>query len=331
MTKNDSHSPRKKGLLGRVVMIVASLAVFGYIGYSVDWTHTWSAIQQASGLWILVYCLIMIFAHFIRGWRWNMLTEPVGYNLNKRRSFYAVMTGYLVNVATSRGGEVARCAMASKSEKAPVEMLVGTVVTERIVDMLVMGSLSLLCLVWEYEAISGFLLRPLESGWIWASQHPEVVILGLAFSAAAFWIWRKRASKPSTPGDSLWSRFSGGLNSIFKLRQPGLFILSSYAIWIGYWLCMYVTLKALPMTADFTLSQSLAVMVFSAFGIIVPVPAGAGVWGVVAYGLHMVYGLELTSAETFGIFTVALSNLLLIVGGSVCYAAWLWESRKVRA
>jgi uncharacterized protein (TIRG00374 family) len=309
-------------------MIVASIAMFGYIGFSVDWTHTWSAIQKASGLWILVYGLIMLFAHFIRGWRWNMLTEPIGYTLNKRRSFYAVMTGYLVNVATSRGGEVARCAMASKSEKAPVELLIGTVVTERIIDMLVMGSLSLLCLVWEYEAISDFILKPLESGWVLVTENPLMIVLALALAVAAIWFWRKRSTHASAPSDSLWSRFSGGLNSIFKLRQPGLFILSSYAIWIGYWLCMYVTLKALPMTADFTLSQSLAVMVFSAFGIIIPVPAGAGVWGAVAYGLHMVYGLELTSAETFGIFTVALSNLLLIAGGSICYAAWLWESRR---
>jgi uncharacterized protein (TIRG00374 family) len=331
MSQTDSHSPRKKGLLGRVVMVVVSLALFGYIGFTVDWAHTWSAIRQASIFWILVYSLIMMMAHFIRGWRWNMLTEPVGYTLNKRRSFYAVMTGYLVNVATSRGGEVARCAMASKSEKAPVEMLIGTVVTERIIDMLVMGSLSLLCLVWEYEAISDFFLGPVVGAWHWAANHPLALVLALGAAVAIFLLWRRRSSTQSSSTDSFLSRFSGGLKSIFKLRNPGLFILSSYAIWIGYWLCMYVTLKALPMTAEFTLSQSLAVMVFSAFGIIVPVPAGAGVWGVVAYGLHMVYGLELATAETFGIFTVALSNLLLIVGGSVCYAAWLWESRTDRA
>lgn len=312
-------------------MIVASLAVFGYIGYSVDWSHTWTAIQQASGLWILVYCLVMIFAHFIRGWRWTMLTEPVGYALNKRRSFYAVMTGYLVNVATSRGGEVARCAMAAKSEKAPVEMLIGTVVTERIIDMLVMGSLSMLCLVWEYEAIADFLLNPLRKVWIWSAEHPIFLLGGLLALVALFLVWRNRSNSTESKGPSLLSRFSGGLKSVFKLRNPALFIVSSYAIWIGYWLCMYVTLKALPATADFTLSQALAVMVFSAFGIIVPVPAGAGVWGVVAYGLHMVYGLELATAETFGIFTVALSNLLLIVGGALSYAAWLWESRNIRA
>jgi len=331
MTPSRPHSPSWKALLGRILMILASLGLFAYIGFSVDWKQTGAAIQQASWSWIALYAITMSLAHFLRGWRWNMLSEPAGYTLNTRRSFYAVMTGYLVNVATSRGGEVARCAMAAKSEKAPVETLIGTVVTERIIDMLVMGSLTVLCFFWEYEAISEFLLRPLRGAWAWSCEQPLIWLALPGAAAITFWIWRKKSKASSESGPGFLSRFTGGLNSVFKLKNPLLFMASSYAIWLGYWFCMYFTLKALPATADFSLSASLAVMVFSAFGIIVPVPAGAGVWGVVAYGLHMVYGLELGTAETFGIFTVALSNLVLIVGGSLCYGAWIWESRKQRA
>ena len=136
-------------------MILLAAGVFTAIGFKIDWQQTANSVKNANLYWLLGATITMLYAHYLRGWRWNMLTEPAGYPLNKIRAFYAVMIGYLVNVATSRGGEFVRCAMAAKSEKAPVPTLVGSVVTERIIDLLVLMSLCLLCLGIQFQE-SGF-------------------------------------------------------------------------------------------------------------------------------------------------------------------------------
>lgn len=115
------------------------------------------AVQSANLGWLAAAVVFMLSAHWLRGARWTMLTEPAGYSLNKRRSFYSVMIGYLVNVATSRGGEIARCALSSKSEKAPVELLIGTVVTERIVDFIMLFMVCVAALITQFQYIYAFL------------------------------------------------------------------------------------------------------------------------------------------------------------------------------
>ena len=118
--------------------------MFYYVYDKTNWNQTFSSIKNVNIAWLSFAIVWLISSHVIRAIRWNMLTKPSGYDLNIRRSFYAVMIGYIVNTATSRGGEIARCATASKSEKAPVDFLIGTVITERIVDMLIM-SVSVFC------------------------------------------------------------------------------------------------------------------------------------------------------------------------------------------
>ncbi|MFM2299322.1 MAG: hypothetical protein RIR98_930, partial [Bacteroidota bacterium] len=137
-------------------MILLAVGVFTAIGFKIKWQETANSVKNANIYWLLAATISMLTAHYLRGWRWNMLTEPAGYPLNKTRAFYAVMIGYLVNVATSRGGEFVRCAMAAKSEKAPVPTLVGSVVTERIIDLLVLMSLCLLCLGIQFQEFYGF-------------------------------------------------------------------------------------------------------------------------------------------------------------------------------
>jgi uncharacterized membrane protein YbhN (UPF0104 family) len=69
-------------------------------------------------------------------------------------------------------------------------------------------------------------------------------------------------------------------------------------------------------------------LIFSSLGVIVPVPGGAGVWGTVAYGLTLIYGLPESHANTYGIFTVAFSNLLMIVFGALAYLLFFLNTKK---
>jgi uncharacterized protein (TIRG00374 family) len=308
-------------------MILLAVGVFTAIGFKINWQETANSVKNANIYWLLAATISMLTAHYLRGWRWNMLTEPAGYPLNKTRAFYAVMIGYLVNVATSRGGEFVRCAMAAKSEKAPVPTLVGSVVTERIIDLLVLMSLCLLCLGIQFQEFYGFfdqyIITPA------AKYYTPISLILLSGIWGVRYLKKRQARKPKTDGEpSLFEKFSAGLQSVLHLKQPLIFILTSFCIWFGYWLSGYCTLKSLDVNQHLTLANALGVLIFSSLGVIVPVPGGAGVWGTVAYGLTLIYGLPESHANTYGIFTVAFSNLLMIVFGALAYLLFFLNTKN---
>lgn len=317
------------------LLIVLTALIFLWIGLKTDWTATWNAILSSDLKWVAASVCIMIFGHWLRGYRWTMLTAPAGYPLNSKRSFYAVMSGYLINVATSRGGEVVRCAMAAKTEKAPADLLVGTVVTERIVDMLMLLLVCITGLIFEFQHLDGFfenfILTPLI---FFLSDSPYILIaLGLLAAIAFFYFtFRKKKKTDKVPGklSTLLSGFSKGLKTIFALESPALFFLFSVGIWFCYMLSGYCLLQSLPVTDHLGFGSAISLLIFAAVGIAIPLPAGAGVWGAISFGLQAVYGLGAQDAETFGIFNLAYQNLFSIMVGGICYLLMMIEIRKIK-
>ena len=314
-----------KKTLSRILMLVLAFAVFGYIGYKTDWVATWDAIQGANYGLIFIGALIMGLAHYLRGYRWSLPGESAGFPLNKRRAFYSVMAGYLVNAATSRGGEVVRCALTSKSEKAPVETLIGTVITERIIDLLSMVFMALLCLVIQFDVISNFAF---EVVWTPIKLNLNLIILALAGSGISYFIAKKLLPKKEKNPNGILQKLLSGINSVFQVKQKSTFWTISLGIWFCYWMSMYLQLEALEITAHLTIGNALAILLFSSLGIIIPVPGGAGVWYSIAYGLTFVFGLSDGNATTFGVFTVAFSNIFHILVGGICYGLLFFEVQR---
>lgn len=315
------------------LLIVLTALIFLWIGLKTDWSATWMAVLSADLKWVAASVVVMIFGHWLRGYRWNMLTKPAGFPLNTKRSFYAVMSGYLINVATSRGGEVVRCAMTAKTEKAPVDLLIGTVVTERLVDMLMLLLVCITGLMVEFEHIYGFfdryILKPVS---VFLTLKNILLLLALALMVLLFLKFRKKATTERPPGKiaTLLSGFSKGVKTIFSLQHPWLFFLYSAGIWACYMVSGYFLLQSLSVTAHMEFGSAISLLIFSAVGIAIPLPAGAGVWGAISFGLQAVYALNTKDAETFGIFNLAYQNLFSIFVGGICYLLMMVEMRKLK-
>lgn len=322
-----------------MLLLLLAAGVFILIGIRTDWSKTFQAVGSANLIWVGGAIGVMMISHWLRAARWTMLTEPAGYKLNKRRSFYSVMAGYLVNVATSRGGEVVRCALTAKSEKAPLELLIGTVVTERIVDlaMLILVCIGTLLTQFDlvYDFFAKYIITPLSAFLTLKNIAILVAIVVLGIVGILFLRRRnKNKQKAENIADEkgikgIINRFTGGLKTVFKLKSPIIFLLYSMGIWVGYWLSGYCLLQSLEITHHLGLFVGLGLLVFSAVGIAIPLPAGAGVWGALAFGLTTVYGIPSADAETYGIYNLAFSNLLMIVTGAICYILLWLEMQKL--
>jgi len=314
-----------KHLFTRALMVIFAIGVFVYIGVETNWVETWKAVKSANYFYILLSVIVMSSAHYLRGARWDQLSRAAGYPINHRRAFYSVMSGYLVNVATSRGGEVVRCALSAKSEKAPVETLVGTVITERIIDLVIMLFMAALALMLQFDVLYQFaepyVIKPILS-------NGPIIIIALLLALMFLYFWRKFTAKKEKTEGGLIQKLFQGINSAFELENKAKFISYSFAIWIAYWISLYFQLQSLEMTQHFTVFNALAILIFSSLGVIIPVPGGAGVWYAIAYGLTLVYGLPDESAKTFGIFTVAFSNIFHVFVGGISYGLLFFEMQS---
>ncbi len=239
-----------------------------------------SKIQASVGSlhWEFVFACfaITLGAHFLRAWRWKLLLEPMGYNARLRTSFYAVLIGYLTNYAIPRGGELARCGVMFGTDKIPVDKLLGTVVTERIIDLLLLFVIFMVTLFLEFSTINDFL----KLDQLWLLHHYFIyVLLAAGFSLLAFsLVFRK------TIAQFKWVRkiidflkgFNEGLLSVFKVKNQPLFWIQSIGIWVGFFFINYTFMHAMPMTENLPAKVVLVVLAMGAVGFAIPTPGGAG-------------------------------------------------------
>jgi uncharacterized membrane protein YbhN (UPF0104 family) len=287
-----------------------------------------SAWDKSSKTWLLLMAVVAFMSHFLRAERWRMLLVPSGNHVKLSNSFYSLMIGYLVNLAVPRGGEVSRCYNLYKLENTPVEVSFGTVVVERIIDVLCLLIVIALAFVVEWDKLIGFLSSlGVGSGgngkgihipfWAW------LVLAALAGLGIVAWRFRKNEKLLK-----VILGFKEGLMSVFQLKNKWLFIFYSLFIWFLYFLMSYCVIKAFDTTNELGFSAVLAVFALGAIAMAAPLPGGAGSYHtIVPLGLVMLYNLPKADAIAFVFIFHAWQTLTMIVGGVVSLIISYWIIR----
>ncbi len=291
-----------------------------------------SKIQEsiASLHWGYVFlCFITtLFAHFLRAWRWKLLLEPMGYKARLSTSFYAVMIGYLTNYAIPRGGELARCGVMFGTDKIPVDKLLGTVVTERIIDLLILMVIFILTLFIAFSTINNFV----HFDQLWALHHQLIYsLLGAGILALILLIiFRKLVVKlgPIQKILNVLKGFNEGLLSVFKIKNQLLFWAQSIGIWIGFFFINYTFMHALPITENLSWEVVLVVLAMGAVGFAIPTPGGAGSYHYIIKITLMFYMLSAADAEIYALVSHTAQAAFIAISGSICLYLAFIERKK---
>ena len=280
----------------------------------------WQKMGAAHPGWLVLCALCSIAALISRSMRWIQLTEPMGYRPRLSSTYHALMFGYLANMALPRLGEISRCGALSKSDRIPFENLVGTVIVERVLDVLLLAICMLLTALLEFDRLGHFmvneLLKPLadKAGGGTLIVFALILIAGTLALVAAF-----RMSKPPAFVQKIRGLAAGmatGLRSILQVRNKPLFLFHTLFIWLMYYGMSYCCFLALPETRTLGASAALFIMVLGGIGMSAPVQGGIGVYHtLVAQGL-LLYGLAQTDGIVYATLSHTISTLLLIVLGA---------------
>ena len=258
-------------------------------------------------LWVFAGIFLGALSHISRSYRWKFLIEPLGHKLGFINSVLTVFSAYLINYTIPRAGDIARGTMISKYEKIPFEKAIGTIVAERVVDVLSILIIILLGLIIEFERISekliSFIAKTDLSTLFWALFFFIVFLVTLYFIIKRFKFYTK--IKLFVNG------LIDGVTVIFKMKKRNQFIFHSIFIWLMYVLMFYVTSKAFVELHEVSFFQLTISFTLAALSIMFS-NGGIGIYPLVVDESLGWYGIQSTTGLAFG-WVMWLSQTLMVV------------------
>jgi uncharacterized protein (TIRG00374 family) len=293
---------------------------------------------QANFFWLFVSIAASLVAFVSRALRWNMLIEPLGYKPSISNTTAALMIGYLANLAVPRLGEVTRCGTLSRTEKVPFDSLLGTVIIERIVDVLSLLVLILLVAVVEFNRLGNLLMvnvyNPITNKLSGAIHSP--LFIGIFMSMVALIVLYFILKKKKNSG-TLSQKFLGILKSVFggidtirKLKSPLGFLFHTVLIWSMYFLMSYTCFFALQETSVLDWRAGLFVLVAGGMGMSAPVQGGLGTYHMLVSEGLMLYGIEKIPSLTFATLMHTSQTLVVIILGAFAFLYLFLKRRNAQ-
>jgi len=308
-----------------ILAITAFLIWFSLRGLQVKegenkWEYVYLTWQAADKGWLMMMAGLLMISHVIRAERWKMLMEPTGHTITLRNSLLSLMVGYLVNLVIPRGGEVSRCYNLYKLDNSPVEVSFGTVVVERLTDLLCLLMLLIIAFAVESEKLFAFIdSLPIQPSAL-PGKFTGLLLVGIAGVCGVlfFYLLAGRNQKLNAFLKKTLAGFKQGLSAVFKLEKKPLFVFYSIAIWGLYFMMSYCVILAFDETSHLGLGAVLSLFAIGSIAMAAPLPGGAGSYhALVPAGLVFLYQVPLSEAVAFTFVFHGWQTFNMMVGGAI--------------
>ncbi len=325
-----------KRYLKVVVFALIGIAILWYITKGQDLERIWQEFKEAQLIWILLAILAGCISHYLRALRWNLLIHSMNYKTKTSTTFYALMTGYLANLALPRLGEVTRCATLSKYGFVPFNSIAGTVVAERVFDMICLLSLILLTIVFQFSFLRDFLsvyvFDPLEI--LLQGNMITLMVAGIIVMAGFLFLWlyfRKVSHEKQSLSGKIKRQLMGfwkGMISLAVVERKMLFLTYSIFIWFFYFLTVYLCFFALEATSGLGVDSGLTILALGSLGVVAPVPGGIGAYHfIVIKTLTELMDIAIEPATSYAYLAHATQMVVILILGAY---SWMMLSAKAK-
>jgi uncharacterized protein (TIRG00374 family) len=265
--------------------------------------------NKANKSWIFLGVFLGLLSHLSRAYRWRFQLEPMGFNIKFGNSMMAVFATYLINYTIPRAGEVARASILTNYEKVPFEKGMGTIVSERIADLLVMLGIIIITLFLQFDFIYGFFIQKF---------NPVKIVIALMVIFVFVFISSKYIKKSKSNLALKIRTFISGLIegalSIFKMKKKGPFIFHTLFIWVMYLLMFYVTALSIEDLEGISAGAILIGFISASFSI-AATNGGIGSYPIAVFAAFSIFGIDKDPSYAFGWIMWASQTLMIIIFG----------------
>lgn len=271
-------------------------------------------IKEANPLYVSLSVLLGILGHISRAIRWNYLLEPLGYKPKLSNNVLIILTSYFANLGIPRTGEVLRATALSTYENVPFEKGFGTIVTERVIDVLMLLSIVFITFLLQSDVILSMLLeRGININGLLLLGAVGIVLLIL------FVVLIKKSQHPFALKIKTFVKgLLDGIFSILKMKRKWLFIFHTLFIW-GCYIGMFWVIKfTLTETISLSFSQLLVAFIAGSFAM-ATTNGGIGLYPIAVSGALTIYGISTVSADAFGWIIWIAQTLMIVVFGAISF------------
>lgn len=326
--------------MGKIIKIILrtclpfalGLGILGWMYRGTDWEAFRTCVMHdMKWSWMVLSLAFGILPQVARALRWNMALEPLGEHPRHRTCIDAIFLSYASSLVIPRSGEVTRCGTLKTYDGVSFTKSLGTVVTERLVDSLLMLLLSAAALLTQIPVVLRFLTATgTDFGQLPAHfSATGYLVTALCVVAAAFlsFVLLRRYSVFSK-GKDLMRNLWEGIISLRKIRNFPLYLFYSLLIWAGYFLHFYIAFFCFDFTVGIRPEAALLIFCVGSFAVLVPTPNGAGPWHFAVKTMLVLYGTAETNAVLFVLVVHTIQTALVVLLGALGWADLLLAGKN---
>jgi uncharacterized protein (TIRG00374 family) len=332
MEHSENLEKPKKSIAGNILKFVLPLVLGILILYflfrDTNIEEVWEIISHANYAILAFSLLFGLLGNTIRGYRWELLIRPLGYQAKVSTLNYAIYGGYAVNFVFARAGEFWRCGMVAKEEKIPFTKLLGTMLLDRILDMLLVVSI----LFAAFFLNMNLLLQQNEGRIEWirnilTSPLLYLVIVGIALILFIIFRFFNRNFIVKKCID-LVTGILKDIKAIWQMKTKTRLFLYSIAIWVSYFCYFYITFFAFNFTENLGLTAGLVAFALSSLSMGVPSNGGLGPWQLAVIASLTIYGVSKGEATAFATGVFAIQSIWVILCGLIGIAVLTLRKKR---
>ena len=255
---------------------------------------------------VLLSVFLSVLSHFSRAYRWSFMLEAIGYKTKIANNFMAVSVAYLMNIFIPKSGEVSRAVILDKYENVPFQKGFGTIISERIVDLLFLLFFTALACIIKFEVLYDYIFEAIPASILYVLAAGILLII----ISVPIYIRFSKSNINKRLKDFIIG-LKEGVFSILKMKKKGPFILHTFFIWGLYILSFYTAMHALPETSNISIGTIIITFVVGSFTFAFT-NSGLGTYPAAIAGILSVFGIAKTVGVALG-WIVWISNISSIV------------------
>lgn len=284
-----------------------------------DWDSLWQALNEGMDWnWMWFSLPFGVLAQLFRALRWKQTLTPLGEHPRLSTCIHAIFLSYASSLVVPRIGEVLRCGVLKRYDDVSFAKSLGTVVTERIVDTVLMLLFSVVIIFSQMKLFTAFLsqtglsfedfITRFSTAGYWVTATCLLVLLFFIYFLARRLAWFSKTKK-------VFFNMKEGVFSLRGVTNIPLYIIYSIGIWVAYFLHFYLTFFCFEGTEGLNLSAALVAFVVGSFAVIVPTPNGAGPWHFAVKTVLVLYGISESVGVVFVLIVHSIQTLLVVLLG----------------
>lgn len=326
---------RVKKVVSKVLQILFPLLLGGailiWMYRDFNFSRVWQVLTDGMNYgWMLATILFGVLSNLFRSWRWKLTLEPLDEHPSTANCIYAVFVAYATNLIIPRLGEVSRCAILSKYNGVSFSKSLGTVVSERLVDTVCVGLITLITLISQSHIFASFfqVTGTNTDAWleIFTSANFYIVLACIiAFFVLLYFVIRNVGTFARVRGilKNVWE----GVFSLRHVKNIPLLTFYTVGIWFSYFMQLYLSFFCFDFSADLSFQAGMVMFVIGSIAAVVPTPNGAGPWHFATITMLVLYGVGKEDAGIFALIVHGIQTFLLILLGIYGMAALSFSTK----